>query len=220
MLIFTRDGWGARPARGRTLLRTDPPNIWVHHTAGGTISDQITPQHEATLMRSWQNFHMDQNGWADIGYSWVVFPSGRVYEGRGWGVSGAHTEGHNSSSHGICFAGNYEQQQPTASALESARQLIRIGVDVGAVARPIRLGGHRDVLRTACPGKNLYPLIYTLALPPEEAPMPDNVHIAQAPVVNLVPTPSGAGYWIICSDGSVFAFGDAPFLGRVEYRAA
>jgi hypothetical protein len=25
--------------------------------------------------------------------------------------------------------------------------------------------------------------------------------------------PSGAGYWMVASDGGVFAFGDAPFLG-------
>lgn len=38
----------------------------------------------------------------------------------------------------------------------------------------------------------------------------------QAPVVALEPTPSGNGYWIICSDGEVFAFGDATYHGRVQ----
>jgi hypothetical protein len=34
-----------------------------------------------------------------------------------------------------------------------------------------------------------------------------------APIVQIVPTSDGKGYWLIGSDGGVFAFGDAPFLG-------
>jgi hypothetical protein len=33
------------------------------------------------------------------------------------------------------------------------------------------------------------------------------------PEVALQPTPSGNGYWLDASDGGVFAFGDADFLG-------
>lgn len=57
-------------------------------------------------------------------------------------------------------------------------------------------------------------------LPPtREAPvMPDDPNIpnATAPVVALVPTPSGGGYWIVTKAGEVFAFGDARYHGRVE----
>ena len=34
-----------------------------------------------------------------------------------------------------------------------------------------------------------------------------------APVVAMAATPSGKGYWLVASDGGIFAFGDAPFLG-------
>lgn len=33
------------------------------------------------------------------------------------------------------------------------------------------------------------------------------------PVVELVPTLSGRGYWLVAADGGVFTFGDAPFHG-------
>ena len=33
------------------------------------------------------------------------------------------------------------------------------------------------------------------------------------PVIGLVPTSDDAGYWLIGSDGGIFAFGDAPFVG-------
>ncbi len=34
-----------------------------------------------------------------------------------------------------------------------------------------------------------------------------------APIVGLVPTPSGAGYWLVGRDGGVFTFGDARYFG-------
>jgi hypothetical protein len=36
-----------------------------------------------------------------------------------------------------------------------------------------------------------------------------------APVQSLVPTASGAGYWLVASDGGIFAFGDATFKGSM-----
>ncbi len=34
-----------------------------------------------------------------------------------------------------------------------------------------------------------------------------------APVVGMAATPDGRGYWLVASDGGIFSFGDAPFLG-------
>lgn len=53
--------------------------------------------------------------------------------------------------------------------------------------------------------------------PPGGNGMPDAI-VSQGKIVNLVPTPSGKGYWIITEKGEIFAFGDAPFFGRVEWR--
>jgi uncharacterized protein (TIGR02594 family) len=36
-----------------------------------------------------------------------------------------------------------------------------------------------------------------------------------APVAGLAATPTGSGYWEVASDGGIFAFGDAPYLGNV-----
>lgn len=53
--------------------------------------------------------------------------------------------------------------------------------------------------------------------PAKENPMPDRP-VVNAPVVGMAATPSGNGYWLVCADGGVFTFGDAAFLGNVEYR--
>jgi hypothetical protein len=34
-----------------------------------------------------------------------------------------------------------------------------------------------------------------------------------APIVGMAPTADGRGYWLVGSDGGIFAFGDAPFQG-------
>jgi hypothetical protein len=46
--------------------------------------------------------------------------------------------------------------------------------------------------------------------------------VLHRPVVDLVPTPSGRGYWELAADGGVFSYGDAGFFGsdaRLERRA-
>lgn len=52
---------------------------------------------------------------------------------------------------------------------------------------------------------------------PAEAPMSDRV-VVNAPIVGMAATPSGNGYWLVAADGGIFAFGDARFMGNVEYR--
>ncbi len=33
------------------------------------------------------------------------------------------------------------------------------------------------------------------------------------PIVGVAATPDGKGYWLVASDGGIFAFGDAAFYG-------
>src|SRR5690606_11936117 len=96
-------------------------------------------------------------GWTDIAYSWLVGQSGHRYEGRGWGVVGGHTAGHNSTSYGICAVGNFETADPSPELIEGIAVTIADGIRSGHIARDARIDGHRDVGSTACPGGRLYP---------------------------------------------------------------
>lgn len=42
--------------------------------------------------------------------SFLVAADGVVFEGRGWGVVGAHTKGSNQDSLGIAFMGNFNSK--------------------------------------------------------------------------------------------------------------
>lgn len=102
---------------------------------------------EKAAMRAIQRFHQHTRGWSDIGYAFVVFESGRVYEARGQHV-GAHCPGHNSEP-SCAFAGDFSTRSPGARAVASFDALRE---HVGA--RGWR--GHRDGYPTACPGDALY----------------------------------------------------------------
>jgi hypothetical protein len=39
--------------------------------------------------------------------------------------------------------------------------------------------------------------------------------VLNKPAVGMASTPDGGGYWLVASDGGIFAFGDAPFLGSM-----
>ena len=146
--IVPRAAWGARAPRSRFEIGTPSPELWLHHSAGSESG--------AAGVRRIQNFHMDGRGWSDIAYSFIIDRSTlTVYEGRGAGIRGGHTFGHNSVSHGLCVMGNFDRIEASAGLVSRLAELVRFGH--GRNWWPSQLsGGHRDVRATSCPGGDLY----------------------------------------------------------------
>lgn len=144
MRFIPRAEWGARAPRSVATF-SSVERIFVHHTTGASLGEDRTDD----WVRSIQKQHMDVNGWADIGYSFLFDDYGNVFEGRGWGVIGAHTVNWNSKGHGFAYLGNGDNRPPEA-ALEALRWLI-LESDHRFGERPIL--GHRDTgFATHCPG--------------------------------------------------------------------
>jgi N-acetyl-anhydromuramyl-L-alanine amidase AmpD len=117
--------------------------IVIHHTAS-TAKETVEQIH---------NFHINNNGWAGIGYHFYIRKDGTVYKGRDEKYAGAHCENYNSVSLGICLEGNFEIEKPTDSQLKSLSELLQyLTKKYGYV----HIVGHNDLNATACPGKNLY----------------------------------------------------------------
>ena len=55
-------------------------------------------------MKGIQDYHMDDRDWWDIGYNFLIGQDGRIYEGRGFTVQGAHCSGWNTQTLGNNFA--------------------------------------------------------------------------------------------------------------------
>ncbi|XP_076299672.1 peptidoglycan-recognition protein SC2-like [Lasioglossum baleicum] len=158
--IITRSQWGARSSKGtiKNLQVDPPPYVIIHHSASDSCTTRANCQ---AKVQSFQNYHMDDKGWLDIGYQFVVGGDGNVYEGRGWGKHGAHSPLYNSNSIGICLIGNFVGQQPSAAAIDATKKLIAYGVSIGKIKTNYTLLGHRQTASTTCPGDKLYGLIQT-----------------------------------------------------------
>lgn len=52
--------------------------------------------------------HIEERGWVDIGYHFVVRIDGTIEPGRDLNKAGAHVSGHNATTIGICYVGGLE----------------------------------------------------------------------------------------------------------------
>ncbi|MEO3974719.1 N-acetylmuramoyl-L-alanine amidase [Streptomyces sp. CAU 1734] len=144
LFAYTRAQWGARPPTEVTRVpMSSRTGFTVHYSAGAA----------GQTVRQIQNYHMDSRGWSDIGYNFLVDRDGRIYEGRGWDVVGAHATGHNSTHIGVCFIG--QDGDATPRALSAIRALYEAaGSGAGRTLDRTWHGGLSGQ-STQCPGAGL-----------------------------------------------------------------
>lgn len=102
---MTRKEWGARPPLDEVKFSGKIPFVIIHHTY--IPSACYTTESCIKAMRSMQDVHQLENGWSDIGYSFLIGGDGKVYVGRGYNVVGAHAPKYNDKSIGICLIGDW-----------------------------------------------------------------------------------------------------------------
>ena len=125
--------------------------IVIHH-AGFPDGDKDSSAEEI------HKFHQEVNGWAGIGYHYVIRKDGTIEQGRRPKAVGAHAYQHNKNSVGICVAGNFELVKVPSVQLDSLK-LLTAWLCQKYKLNPMQRGvivGHRDLNDTACPGENLY----------------------------------------------------------------
>ncbi|WP_244176803.1 FG-GAP-like repeat-containing protein [Streptomyces albus] len=132
--VISRAAWGADES-----MVEEPPTyiekveaVFVHHTVG---TNSYSCAESPALVRGIMAYHVESEGWNDLGYNFLVDKCGRVFEGRGGGidlpVTGAHTYGFNSYSTGIAVLGDFhgdpargiQPGKPTRAALESVARV-------------------------------------------------------------------------------------------------
>lgn len=209
MKIYSRAEWGARHAAGWGDRSANYPlnECWTHHAFTAHLSEHATVAQEIVQMQILENIGQQRFG-KGISYSFVIFPSGRVYMGLGASRIGAHTGGRNSVSLGACFAGNYETNRPTAAAERGYANLLKYLKSLGILRNARTNGGHKDAPNNgwnACPGRYLHPrlgainaLASSSSVKPQSAPKPAPKPVpkpAPKPVAKPKPKPAGSGPW-------------------------
>lgn len=106
-----------------------------------------------------RRYHVDQLGWRDVGYHFLVRKDGRVEPGRPLGQAGAHTSGANDTW-GVAVAGDGDSEAWTGRQWLSVLALVdRLRHAVPGTVLPVY--GHREApaaLNAAptaktCPGR-------------------------------------------------------------------
>ena len=93
------------------------------------------------------------NGWSGAGYHFLVRKDGKVYRLRPEEKVGAHAYGANYNSLGICFEGDYMQEDMTEAQKEAGKELVAYLKNKYKIST---VQAHRDVCATSCPG-NKFP---------------------------------------------------------------
>jgi hypothetical protein len=165
--VEPRSSWRPMPPNGRNLDRMQRPRrVTIHHSA--VYIRDTRPRAAATQIGKIQRDHMLGREYGDIGYHFLIDPSGRIWEGRELRYQGAHASGNNNIGNiGICLLGNFMRQHkdgqgPTNAQVQSMEQL------VVQMMRHYRFGGdalfcHSDFKNTACPGPRMQPIVKQFA---------------------------------------------------------
>lgn len=125
--------------------------IIVHCTA--------TPEGEDYSVDTIRGWHVNGNGWSDIGYHFIVYRNGEVKKGRDESKAGAHTSGHNSNSIGVCYVGgcaarsnaNWNRMAKDTRTPEQKAALRSLLKELKAKYPNAKIYGHRDFSTKPCP---------------------------------------------------------------------
>ena len=129
------------------MARQNWRGVVVHHTAG--------PDSERLEMDDIDRMHINVEGWADIGYHFVVERVESDYVammGRPMNRVGAHCKHHNYLYLGVALVGDFTAAPPPDAQLRVAAELVAALLDQHGLQRN-KVYAHGELRPTECPGK-------------------------------------------------------------------
>jgi len=160
---WNADG-GAVNAEGHDSLLGIPiqeTNFEFSSLQNRETTDAIVIHHVGNTNRDVSAAEIDRwhknNGWAGIGYHFVIRKDGTIERGRPMDMLGAHCYGENWHTIGVNIVGEFDNNEPEPAQMQSAAKLLAALCRYYGIA-PDRqhIVGHRDYNSTACPGQLLY----------------------------------------------------------------
>jgi len=126
--------------------------VYIHHS-------ESSPNTTLAEIRKW---HVVDNGWREIGYHFLVTKDGEIQGGRPEAMIGAHVQGDNAMSLGVCLIGDFDIGPPPQAQVDGLVKLLKHLRDQYAVTSDMVLGhcdGPGTKNKKTCPGKFLYDML-------------------------------------------------------------
>jgi N-acetylmuramoyl-L-alanine amidase len=148
--------------------------IIIHCSA--TRPEWLAARPTAEKVAEIRRWHIDDRGWKDIGYHYLIDRNGTVATGRPVEQVGAHVAGHNTGTIGVCLIGGHGSSETdrfewhfTAAQDKALRVLL---ADLKRQHKGIvKISGHNQYAAKACPGFYV-PTWYLKAAEPVQKPVP------------------------------------------------
>lgn len=150
--LRSREVWGARsPVESLLLPHSGAMRYLTVHHAGDSLGT-TGPER----FRVWQEWHMDERGWGDLAYHYIIGVDGVVWTGREVGLRGDTATSYDPDRHFLVVVeGNFDVVEPTAAQLRALPLVLAWAAATWGVPTD-SIAGHKDYAATACPGANLY----------------------------------------------------------------
>jgi len=155
--IVSRETIGLREPKSRSAINPSyVKGLTVHYT-GDPYETQLDYIDDVfRKLKNIQKFHMDDRGWADIGYSFAVSNyNTEIFELRGFDVYSAHSgvTQINKTFASVVWLGG-QKDIPNDNAKKAIERLQQIMSD--KYNKKIMVTGHRDHKNTLCPSASMY----------------------------------------------------------------
>ena len=118
--------------------------IIIHCTA--------TKEGQAVTLAEVTKWHKAK-GFKSIGYHYLIGLNGEVWEGRPLEQAGAHTEGYNGNSIGICYVGGLDANNKPKDTRTATQKisLLKLVKELKAKFQMATIHGHKEFSNKACP---------------------------------------------------------------------
>jgi len=163
-----------------STITFQPPGRNVHTVFVHCSASDRTRDDDVSVMRRW---HVNGNGWNDVGYHYFITKQGHIQAGRPVGKIPAAQYQHNSGTIAICLHGLKE----SLFTSQQFQSLIALCQSIAAAYpnKQLRFRGHREVANKACPVFN-YKLVLGLD---SSGYMTGSTNPAASPAVSPPPAP-------------------------------
>lgn len=121
------------------------------------IHCSATPEGKDFTVEDIRRWHLARK-FADIGYHYVIYRDGSVHKGRAENIAGAHCQGHNAHSIGICYIGGVAKDGKTPKDTRTPQQKTALRQLVNQLKfyyPHATVHGHNEFSSKACPSFNV-----------------------------------------------------------------